>query len=57
MITSEPAVRVFDGFKFGDNLAETKEGLELIMNYLRGWQAATAAAYKDGELFFWGLRE
>lgn len=57
MITGEPAVRMFDGFKFGDNLAETREGLELVMNYLRGWQAATAAAYKDGELFFWGLRK
>jgi hypothetical protein len=54
-ITSEPAVRVFDGFKFGPNLGEDAEGNELIMNELRQWAHETAAGFKDGELFLWGL--
>jgi len=57
VVTSEPGVRVFDGFTFGPNLAETQEGYELVMNYLRGWVRATASAYKDGVLYLWGLTE
>lgn len=57
VVTSEPGVRVFDGFKFGPNLAETGDGYELVMNYLRRWVRATASAFKDGVLYLWGLTE
>ena len=55
--TSEQGVRIFNGFKWSPNLAETADGLELVMNELRSWENATAAGYKDGELFLWGLVE
>lgn len=58
MITNEPAVREFDGFQYGPNLAEDpKNGMERMMSWLRRWQNATASAYKDGEYIVWGLRK
>lgn len=55
--TSDYGLRIFNGFKFGPNLAETENGLEMVMDELRSWQNATAAGYIDGELFLWGLRK
>lgn len=55
-ITSEPKPRIFDGFKWGRNLAEDEQGRELVMDEIRSWQRATVAAFKDGELFNWGKR-
>jgi len=53
--TSQLDVRIFDGFKFGPNLAETADGMELVMDELRSWANSTAAGYKDGVLYLWGL--
>ena len=44
MITSEPAVRTFDGYSYGPNLAESND-MESVMNVIRNWQHATASAY------------
>ena len=45
MITSEPAIRIFDGFRFGDNLARDEEGKGHIQNDLERYQAVAAAGY------------
>lgn len=55
-ITNEPAARIFDGFKWLNNLAEDKDGRELVMDELREWAKATATGYKDGVLYLWGLK-
>lgn len=56
MICNDWGVRIFDGYKFGPNLAEDqKTQLEAVMKDLRTWQRSTASAYKDGEYFLWGL--
>ena len=56
MITSEPAVRTFDGYKFGPNLAEIEKlGMGAVMKQLRTWQAATASLYHpDTGYVIWG---
>jgi hypothetical protein len=57
MITSEPAVRKFDGYSYGPNLAEIEKlGMETVMKQLRTWQAATASAYHPNSGYLiWGL--
>ena len=56
MITSEPAVRMFDGFKYGPNLAELETlGMDTVMKQLRSWQAATASVYHPATGYIvWG---
>lgn len=60
MVTSEPGVRQFDGYRFGPNEAEDqKSGLEAVMDELRSWQAATNAVYDSRRsvgYVVWGRR-
>ena len=54
MRCNDDSIRIFDGFKFGPNLAEDDQGFELVMDQLRSWQSASAAGYRDGVYFIWG---
>lgn len=53
MITNEPAIRVFDGYAYSENIASQR-----IMDDLRSLQAATSAIYHNiiGYVF-WGNNE
>jgi len=56
MLCSDSSWRMFNGFEFSENLAvDQSSKLEAVMDDLRSWSAATAAAYKDGEILLWGL--
>jgi len=51
VITREPAIRIFDGFKYGENLAADR-----LMKKLRALQAAYLVSYDAVNGFmFWGL--
>jgi len=53
MITSEPAHRLFDGFKFGDNLAN-----EQVMETLKSINTFTYSQYDEiSGLKMWGAKE
>jgi hypothetical protein len=53
MITNEPAIKVFDGYDYSENIASQR-----IMDDLRSLQAATSAIYHNiiGYVF-WGNNE
>lgn len=53
VVTTEPAVRVFDGYKYGDNLYQDR-----LMRKLRALQGAYATSYDlfNGHIL-WGLDE
>lgn len=53
MITNEPAIRVFDGYKYSDNLASQR-----IMNILRSLRSTTSAVYIPNKGYsLWGCDE
>ena len=53
LMTSEPALREFNGFQYSDNLAENR-----IMKKLDKFQAATASAYsRETGYLLWGKDE
>lgn len=59
MITSEPAVRVFNGYQFGENLAENQDlGMDVCMRKLRSWWRATASMYHPNIGYIvWGRKK
>lgn len=55
LVTSEPGVRVFDGYRYSENLAIDEKGNGHMMNSLRELQAATASSYDPNEGYIlWG---
>lgn len=55
VITSEPGIRVFDGYKYGENLAIDKEGRPMFLDDLEALHKVYATAYdKTMGFIFWG---
>lgn len=56
VITTEPAVREFDSYQFGENLAEIEAaGFDIIMRELESWYSATVTCYhKNLGYVAWG---
>ena len=59
LVTSEPAVREFDGYSYGQNLAEDEaRGMEKVMNELRSWFRASGSCYHpDLGYVIWGRKK
>lgn len=45
VITSEPAVKIFDGYKYGENLAQDENGIGKIQNLVERLQAIVSSGY------------
>lgn len=55
VITSEPGVRIFDGYKYGENLAIDQNGRPMFLEDLEAMHKVYATAYdKTMGFLFWG---
>ncbi len=59
LVTSEPAVREFDGYSYGENKAEDERlGMSKVMNELRSWFRASGSCYHPNLGYvIWGRRK